>query len=67
MRRVRRCPPTAHRWQIAWCLVMGLAWADGYYPVVLCRRCRLCGYGEVWAGEQNVDQQRLRLTSVAEG
>ena len=58
---IRRCPRTAHTWRIYATLPMGIVQADKFYPVLIIRYCKVCGYTECWAGEQNVEAQIVRL------
>ncbi len=60
----RRCRPTVHRWRIAAALAMGVAQVDGWYETLLVRVCQICGYTEVWHGEQHLAAQKVRLREV---
>jgi hypothetical protein len=57
----RSCLPTAHHWRLDTCLVMGLADAEGWYPVTLLRTCRTCQTVAMWAGEQQCTDGQVRL------
>jgi hypothetical protein len=54
------CTPIAHHWRLDLCLVMGLANADGWYPVTLMRTCPTCQVVTLWAGEQQLTHGEVR-------
>ena len=49
-----------HRWQLRWCLAVGIHDCEGWMPVLVCLRCA-CGVGGVWSGEENTRLQQRRL------